>query len=512
MRWVCVLFPRLALEGALRRRPDPEAPFALIEGPAQRQCIRAANGAARERGVKPGQALGFAEALFNAPARFKAPENARGQTPYHSSGQAPGRVPDQSASQRLETAPFDPDSVERWRRRLAAWAYGYSAQVSLHYPHALVFEVASSLALFGPWPHLEARLRHELSELGFSHRLVIAPNPAAARVLVNAHDGLAVDDSGLEAALGSLKLERAGLERIDAQSKTVQTLNRSGFRRLGELFALPRSALARRFGGGVMRHIGELRGEWPLALDVYRPAERFARTFEFDQPVHSLAGLAFPLKRLLQELGTFLIGQDAGIDRFRLTLALEDGPPQRIDIGLLSAQRDPETLLELTRTRLERVRLDGPVMTLTLCAPRLADYVPTRRELLEGPARQAQAWAALHQRLVARLGESALKPLIEHREHRPEAAVLAGAGPSARQLPAGPCDAGWRPGWLTATPRRCDSDVIQLLAGPERIESGWWDGGDIRRDYYLAEWADGRHAWIWCEPGRNGWYLHGWFG
>lgn len=528
MRWVCVLFPRLALEGALRRRCDPEAPFALIEGPAQRQCIRAANDAARARGVKPGQALGFAEALFNAPL-FTAPGHAQINVPLSKAPDAtPRRGSRSGSSQRLETAPFDPDAVERWRRRLAAWAYGYSAQVSLHYPHVLVFEVASSLALFGPWPDLEARLRRELSELGFSHRLVIAPNPAAARVLVNGHDGLAVDDNGLEAALGSLKLERVGFERIEAQSKIVQTLQRSGFRRLGELFALPRSALARRFGNGVMRHIGELRGEWPLALDVYRPAERFTRTFEFDQPVHALAGLAFPLKRLLQELGAFLIGQDAGVDRFRLTLALEDGPAQRIDIGLLAVQRDPEALLELTRAHLERVRLAGPVVALTLLAPRLADYAPTRRELLEGPARQAQAWASLHQRLVARLGEAVLKPMIEHREHRPEAAVLAGAGPRSGTCSSpysgpysGPCarlpssgtgGADWRPGWLTATPRRCDGDVIQLLAGPERIESGWWDGGDIRRDYYLAEWNDGRHAWIWCEPGRNGWYLHGWFG
>ena len=113
MRWVCLLFPRLALEGALRRRPDPEAPFALVDGPAQRQCIRAANRAAREQGVRPGQARGFAEALFNAP------ESAR--------------------AERLETEPFDAGLVERWRRRLASWAYGFSAQVSLHYPHALVF-------------------------------------------------------------------------------------------------------------------------------------------------------------------------------------------------------------------------------------------------------------------------------------------------------------------------------------------------------------------------------------
>lgn len=474
MRWVCLLFPRLALEGALRRRSDPGAAFALIEGPVQRQCIRAANAAAREQGVRPGQALGLAEALCHG----------------------------------LETAPFDAESLERWRHRLAAWAYAYSAQVSLDYPHALVFEVASSLQLFGSWPCLEARLRAELRGLGFSHRLVIAPNPAAARVLVNAHDGLAVDDEGLEAALAGLRLERAGLERVDPDRDILRTLNRSGFRRLGELFGLPRSALARRLGGDLMRHLDELRGERPLALDVYRPTSRFSRTFEFDRPIHAIAGLAFPLKRLLQELGAFLVGQDAGVDRFRLTLELEDGPPQSVEVGLSSVQRDPETLLELVRARLERVRLAGPVMTLTLSAARLDAYAPTHRELLEGPARQAQAWATLHQRLVVRLGETALRPLVEHREHRPEAAVMAGAGPRAREAPAGPR----RPGWLTAEPQRCDEDMVRLLAGPERIESGWWDGGDIRRDYYLAEWRDGRHAWVWCEPGRDGFYLHGWFG
>ncbi len=511
MRWVCLLFPRLALEGALRRRPDPEAPFALIDGPVQRQCIRAANRAARKQGVKPGQALGFAEALFNAPehVQVNAPlSKAPGHAHFNAPDAAPDRGSRSGSSQRLETALFDVESVERWRRRLATWAYGFSAQVSLHYPHALVFEVASSLDLLGPWPRLETRLRAELTALGFSHRLVIAPNPAAARVLVNVHDGLAVDDTGLESALATLRLDRAGLASIDADRDILQTLNRSGFQRLGELFALPRNALARRFGGGLMRHLAELRGEWPLALDYHRPTPRFSRTFEFDQPVHAIAGLAFPLKRLLQELGVFLMGQDAGVERFCLTFELEDGPPQRVEIGLISVQRDPDTLLELTRAHLERMRLAGPVMTLTLSAPRLAGYAPTRRELLEGPARQAQAWAALHQRLVARLGQPALKPLVEHREHRPEAAVLNGAGPRAREASIGPP----RPGWLASVPQRCDGDVVQLLAGPERIESGWWDGGDIRRDYYLAQWADGRHAWVWCEPERQGWYLHGWFG
>ncbi|MDP1007047.1 hypothetical protein, partial [Klebsiella pneumoniae] len=92
------------------------------------------------------------------------------------------------------SAEYDPAEIERWQQFLAAWAYRFSSQVSLYYPRALLFEIESSLGLFGPWPQFEARLRKELTELGFRHRIVAAPNPAAARVLANLYDGLAVAD------------------------------------------------------------------------------------------------------------------------------------------------------------------------------------------------------------------------------------------------------------------------------------------------------------------------------
>ncbi|HJS39615.1 MAG TPA: DNA polymerase Y family protein, partial [Burkholderiales bacterium] len=57
-------------------------------------------------------------------------------------------------------------------------------------------------------------------------------------------------------------------------------------------------------------------------------------------------------------------------------------------------------------------------------------------------------------------------------------------------------------------PRRLAEGDCVLLAGPERIESGWWDGGDVRRDYYVAE-CEGALGWIFraCD----GWFLHGLF-
>ena len=51
-----------------------------------------------------------------------------------------------------------------------------------------------------------------------------------------------------------------------------------------------------------------------------------------------------------------------------------------------------------------------------------------------------------------------------------------------------------------------------LLGAAERIETGWWDGMPVRRDYYLARDADNVLCWIFESldaPGQ--WFVHGYF-
>lgn len=75
-----------------------------------------------------------------------------------------------------------------------------------------------------------------------------------------------------------------------------------------------------------------------------------------------------------------------------------------------------------------------------------------------------------------------------------------------------PAQLGKRPGWLLAEPEPLNELVPEILAGPERIESGWWDGADRRRDYYVVRTRDGRLAWAWqAVDGQGPWMLHGWF-
>lgn len=54
--------------------------------------------------------------------------------------------------------------------------------------------------------------------------------------------------------------------------------------------------------------------------------------------------------------------------------------------------------------------------------------------------------------------------------------------------------------------------------GPERIETGWWKGPSVRRDYYRVELDDGQWWWIFrafptakSRDRRSSWMLHGYF-
>jgi protein ImuB len=89
--------------------------------------------------------------------------------------------------------------------------------------------------------------------------------------------------------------------------------------------------------------------------------------------------------------------------------------------------------------------------------------------------------------------------------------------PARAQAPALP-DAP-RPVWLLPEPEplahHLEARPFALRDGPERIESGWWDGGDVRRDYYVADTPEGATVWIYRDH-RYGvddgeWFLHGIF-
>ena len=467
MRWACILLPQLALDATLRQQADPDAPLALVGGPAQRRVLHAVNAAARGLGLRRGMLLSAAHAL----------------------------------TRDFHALPFDPRMEAATRQMLAAWAYGFSSQVSLAFAHALVLEIAGSRALFGEWPQISRRLSSELADMGFRHRLSAAPNPVAARVLANVHPAIGVDAPQLEAALAGIPVERSGLPM-----EAAETLHRSGLRRLGQVFAVARESLARRFPPTVLAHLDALRSHKAMPLPYFAPPDRFEARIEFEYEVESSQALLFPLRRLTSDLATFLSSRDGGAQRFSFFFEHERHPDSELVVGLLAPEREAPVLFELSRSRLEQLRLPAGTRGMRLVASNLPPFVPAAKDLFDTRPAQAVDWLQLRERLRGRLGDDAVHGLDLGADHRPERASRT---PGGRQPP--PPSLPPRPTWLLPRPVPLRGYGHEILGGAERIETGWWDGNDVRREYVRVLTRDGQRAWAFRVVGHDELWLQGWF-
>ena len=474
MLWACLRLPSLAIDAVLRQRDESahSHPFALIDGPSQRRRLAALNEAALADGLKPGQSLAAAQAICPS----------------------------------LVAEAIDPRHAERSRRLLGAWAYRFSPLVAIEpFDDAVLFEAEGSFNLFGPWPRFAGRLHEELDALGFRHHLVLAPNPFAAHALAAAHADLALTTPyAQDRALAALPLHQAGLD-----PQAASRLQRMGLDRLGRLFELPRDALARRFGPTLLERLDELRGTAPALLSMYRPPDRFEARVELGFEVVRSEALLFPIRRLVGDLAAFLAARDGGVQRFELRFRHEDRAATPLQLGLLAPERDPQRLFDLVRQRLERVRLPAPTLEIELLARELPAFVPEAGGLFDPRQAQQLSWPQLRERLRARLGGDAVRQIQPLSDHRPERAFQPRRDrhrASVIQTTAS------RPTWLLPRPILLRDPSLRILAGPERIESGWWDGGDTRRDYYVVETSCGQRAWVFCAVGKRGpFQLHGWF-
>ena len=391
---------------------------------------------------------------------------------------------------RLRTLPRDAAAEREALEAIGAWACQFTAKVSLEPPQELLLEVQGSLRLFGGAARLAARLRAGLADLGFEARLAVGPTARAALWLARGE---------------STSLHATRVEAIGMPAETLEWLRRIGVGTLGELMRLPRTGLATRFGQTLLDDLDRALGRVPEPRAFFTPPERFSAALELAAPVMEAERVLFAARRLLVQMEGFLAARQAGVRAFTLGLLHRGRPATAIEIGHAAPRRDAGHGLQLLRERLGALPLAAPVEALRLEAGKFAPLAPDAPGLLGAEHSRAEDWERLVERLQARLGNTRVHGMATSAEHRPERAWRPTAVGEAAgvEVPPGP-----RPLWLIEPPRRIGAGEYALLSGPERIESGWWDGDDVRRDYYIA--AQGR-ALAWIYRAREGWFLHGWF-
>lgn len=484
--WACLIFPSLPLDVFARARPSPDAlrPFAVGSGGHYPRVV-AACAAARAAGIRNGQSIASALAL------------------------APNLV----------LRDRDAEAEARALAQLATWALTFTPMACLAPPDAIVADIGASLRLFGGLPRLVAQLTAGTQALGYDGRLGIAPTPGAALLFARAGRTRAVLDSAhLPMALAPIPLAFC-----DIDEAARATLREAGVTAFGEAAALPRDGLARRFGPRIVALLDRALGTVADPRAPFVPPPRFAGRLDLPAPAHDAEALGFGVQRLVGDLAHWLTARGLGVVRLALALVHERHlhrrgmPATQVPFALGAPAREPSHLLGVLRERLGRVALPAPVEAMTLASEETAPLTGRNLGLLPGDD-SGRVEVPLADRLRARLGDHALHVLATHAEHRPELATRESSVSASRGKPAPLPDAP-RPIWLLREPvllaDALDARPWALRDGPERIESGWWNGGDVRRDYFIADTPDGATVWIYRDH-RHGvddgeWFLHGLF-
>jgi protein ImuB len=489
-----VHLPALMLD-ALREtvRTLPGAPpVAIVDLERNGKVVRACDERVRDAGVHAGMSVNSALALL--PTLQAVARNPRGEREL------------------LETVA---------RRGLR-----FTPRVSLEPPDGVLLEVRGSLRLFGGARRLCDRLEHEIAETtGATVRFAITPTPLAslwlARLHAGAHPVLVRSRDDLASRLAPLPLS---CTRWPA--KALQTLATMGVRTVGECLRLPRDGFARRFGAEALAMLDRATGRLAEPRCAFAAHERFALRRDLEPEIGDSARLDVVLEPLLLDLCRFLRERSRGVQAIEVQLRHRQSPLTRVRLRFVQPiGAQPQRMQDLLRERLARLELPEPVRSVRLLSGPLLDLQSEPVELFAHDRRESgENLPQLIERLRARLGHEAVHGLACVAEHRPEAAWRKEPSPGLR--PTSPTRAGevrepspalyevQRPLWLLEAPEPCDATRLELEDGPECIESGWWDGHDVARDYYVARNREGARLWIFRnrrETDPAGWFLHGWF-
>jgi len=449
---------------------------------------------------------------------------------------------------------LDPPPDSAALESLATFAQSLTSIVVLRPDEGLLLEVQGSLKYFSGLSAIKQRLATELAQRKWSHRLATAPTPLAASWLVRCQSADITERGALAGAIGRLPLAATGWPE-----KTQLMLRQMGLNSIADCLRLPRAGFARRIGQARLEDLDRALGKKPDFHDAYRMPQKLFRAVDFtletmDQTIFAdaIGGIVACFERELRQRQMQLKEVELKFRHLR-----------REDTGTKIRFVDPvhecERLLNPLLARIERMVLSEPAVALSLetgtLLPLEAD-APGLLPLLETSAGNARSVPeyALIECLRGRFGTRSVYGIDWVAEHRPERAWRSWIDRPAsgkQAAAAGPRHA--RPLWLLPTPQKnwgqknwgqtpflkknavCapasktgsdpDSKMGSAKMGSdpnsadpnsavavERIESGWWDGRDIRRDYCVVVGSAGEKLWFYRDCLTQEWYLHGIFG
>lgn len=466
--------------------------------------------------------------------------------------------------------------------RLGWWALQFTPRVAL-LEEAVVLEVQASERLFGGAERLWRRVCREAHGLG-AQAAAQAGTAHAALALARVRplnqpadtwpgDGDAEPDgdaptnedlatstplpTSLRERLAAL-LAPLPLHSLSAVGLHAETLHRLGCHTLGQVRALPRGGLSRRFGADMLHALDAAHGLRPEAFDWLQLPPVFERRQELPWRLDDSLALHQAFDPLLRELGAWLAGHQAGTQVLHLHWCHDWARHSTSRwhehmVPLAEPTADVSRLSRMVGEHLRRIELSAPVTDISLRVDTTVPREPESQALFTelascGEGHPSQNWQTtagqrsallnLLERLSIRLGSHRVMAGQLQADHRlahsqvwlPAIPMPASAGGQlAIEVP--------QPTWVLPAPvplsllggtgmasglreTPVHQGPLRLLAGPHRIEAGWWDDAPLAereaRDHHLASSPQAGLLWVFRErhapqDGSSPWRLHGFF-
>jgi protein ImuB len=414
---------------------------------------------------------------------------------------------------------------EAAQREVGVTLMRFSPEVALLDEATVVVEVGASLRLFGGLLALCREAKVVLATLGFTARISAAPTGQGAWLLAKYGNRRVLKLASLEQRLSVLPM--TAVPEIRPFADWFSGL---GCETIAEVRRLPRAGLQRRCGEHLLDSLDRAFGTAPELFDWLELPPTFSARIEMPDRLEHADGAVFGAHRLIVQLCGWLCAKQLATTAIRLLLEHERGrdaiEPTVIDIALGEPTWKEEHLVRLLKERLHRIELNAPVIALRLDASKVETAAPASDTLFPEPGGSKEDHARLLELLVARLGEENVLRPAPTADHRPEIAnrwVPVSRQAKLEQLPEGLP----RPTWMLDNPVRLlmrqhrpfYGSPLRMVSPGERIESGWFDGELVTRDYFVAQADDQSCYWIYRErvSSRDAedeprWFLHGLFG
>lgn len=421
---------------------------------------------------------------------------------------------------------------------LGVWALQFTPRVTL-LEEAVLAEVQASARFFGGLEMLHQAMGAGAAELGV--QITWAPTGLAALALARAGRR-----DGFFHPLARL-LDALPLSSLTPVARHEATLARIGCRKLGDVRALPRGGLGRRFDKQLLSALDQAYGLRPEAYDWLTLPECFSAKLEFMSRVETAPGLLFGAHRLLVQMAAWLCARRLGASAFTLRWfhdvihPKDAGSSGEITIRTAQPMQSVAHFARLLSEHLDRTRLLAPVGNIELVATEVASVVESSRSFLPETTSKGAGIELALERIQARLGADSVRRPVLRQDHRLEwmqcwESGLPFSSPSTQGAPAparsSKAHALPLPTWLLREPLRLPEREhvpiyqgrLQMLLGPDRVEGGWWhrsseEAGaqplNVQRDYWLALSPHAGLLWIYQERlagDQTAWFLHGHFG